>query len=403
MTRRKAVFAVTSALATGPSLLAQEPPCGPGSGMPFLTTSRHGGAILSWLEPLTTDRYSLRAARWQNGTWSSPREIATGNNWFINWADFPGIIEMESGTLLAHWLDRVGKGAYGYGIRVARAENWTAKWTETFFAPPSDPKDYSGFLSFATTSKGAAAVYLAPPPSDSAPTPAATNHSDHSSGEAEHRKTLRCVQFDSAGHPNGDEELDSDTCSCCQTTLTNTPDGLVVAYRDHLPGEIRDISFVRQNGGRWTTPDPVHRDGWVINGCPTDGPSLASHANLVGAAWLTRAAATAKVQLAISTHSKAPFGTPLRLDEGNPMGRPCAVMLGNDFLVSWLEKTTSGAEIRLRRVTPAGTLKASVAVAKVPASRTTGFPRLTVAGDRIRVAWRDGQVRLASLDAASVA
>ena len=402
LTRRAALLTFGSAFAAGSQPSRQSSPCGSASGMPFLTASHSGGALLSWLEPVTPDRYSLRAARWHKGLWSEAREIATGDNWFINWADFPSIVEMESGTLLAHWLDRVGKGAYGYGIRVASAEHWGSAWKETFFAPPSDPKDYSGFLSFTKTPKGAAAVYLAPPPAAAEPTHVA-DHSEHGMSEEGHRKTLRCVDFDSAGRPTGDRELDEDTCSCCQTSITPTRSGLVAAYRDHLPGEIRDISFLRRLKSQWTKPQPLHRDGWVINGCPTDGPSLASKNDLVGAAWLTRAAGTAKVQLALSADAGARFSAPIRLDEGNPMGRPGVTMLGDDFLVTWLEKTTTGAEIRLRRITSAGNLKKSMAAAQVPASRTTGFPRIVVSGDRNLLAWRDGQVRFAHLDAASIA
>ena len=407
LTRRAAILSLSSvatASAQRPNLSSL--PCGPNSGMPFLAPSRDGGAILSWLEPLTPERYSLRASRWRKGAWSEPQEIAAGDNWFINWADFPSIVELDSGTLLAHWLDRVGKGAYGYGIRVARAETWGSKWTETFFAPPSDPKDYSGFLSFTKTPKGAAAVYLAPPPANpAAPAPAATTiaHSDHGMSEEGHRKTLRFVEFDAAGRPAGDRELDPDTCSCCQTTITTTRRGLIAAYRDHLPGEVRDISSLHLLNGQWSKPQPVHRDGWVINGCPTDGPSLASKNDTLAAVWLTRAVDTPKVQLALSRDGGATYSAPLRLDEGKPLGRPSLTMLGDDFLVTWLEKTTSGTEIRLRRVTPAGSLKQSVSVAPVPASRTTGFPRLVVSGDRILLTWREGRVQLATLDAASIA
>lgn len=402
LTRRAALLTFGSAFAAGSQPSRQSSPCGSASGMPFLTASHSGGALLSWLEPVTPDRYSLRAARWHKGLWSEAREIATGDNWFINWADFPSIVEMESGTLLAHWLDRVGKGAYGYGIRVASAEHWGSAWKETFFAPPSDPKDYSGFLSFTKTPKGAAAVYLAPPPAAAEPTHVA-DHSEHGMSEEGHRKTLRFVEFDAAGRPAGDRELDPDTCSCCQTTITTTRRGLIAAYRDHLPGEVRDISSLHLLNGQWSKPQPVHRDGWVINGCPTDGPSLASKNDTLAAVWLTRAVDTPKVQLALSRDGGATYSAPLRLDEGKPLGRPSLTMLGDDFLVTWLEKTTSGTEIRLRRVTPAGSLKQSVSVAPVPASRTTGFPRLVVSGDRILLTWREGRVQLATLDAASIA
>ena len=70
--------------------------------------------------------------------------------------------------------------------------------------------------------------------------------------------------------------VDGDACSCCSTDMAETVDGPVAVYRDHDAGEIRDISIVRRVDGKWTAPAPVHRDGWMIAGCPTNGPAVAA-------------------------------------------------------------------------------------------------------------------------------
>lgn len=384
---RAALAAAVFATIAAAQPVRLDPPAQPESGMPFLTTAADGTLYLSWLDP-HNGGHALRFSRLQGGKWSPPETIAAGKNWFVNWADFPSLSVQPDGTMLAHWLSRsAGGGKFGYGIRVARRT--AGAWREIHGMSLDEKDDYAGFLSFA----GTGAVYLSPPAG--AP-PAA--HSGH--GEHGHRKTLRFLQLHADGRAATDIELDADVCSCCQTALARTASGLIAAYRDHSPGEIRDISVVRFVNGAWTGPHTLHADGWRINGCPTEGPSIATAgAGRVAIAWLTRANAQPKVQLTLSSDDGARFSTPVRLDSGNPLGRPSLAPLHNGaYLAAWLEKTHGvRAEIRLRHVSANGVAGPAVTVAEVPASRTTGFPKVAVSGGQIVLAWRDERVRAAVL------
>src|SRR5215211_5378748 len=66
-------------------------PAGAGSGQPNLTVSPRGQVYLSWIERLGEGKFSFRfsvsKAGWEGDGWSSPRVIAEGSNWFVNWAD----------------------------------------------------------------------------------------------------------------------------------------------------------------------------------------------------------------------------------------------------------------------------------------------------------------------------
>lgn len=369
-------------------LLAQ-PPVGPESGMPYLAAGPGGEVYLSWIEPLQPAGHALRWSKWTGKAWTPAEEVARGQRWFVNWADFPAIAIRPDGSMLAHWLARPDDaGKYGYGIRVSRRDAATGKWREIYGMSLDEQEDYAGFLSFVPDGSGA--VYLAPPASGG--------------GGEGHRKTLRFVRFGAAGQPAGDREVDADVCSCCQTAVVATKTGLLAAYRDHQPGEIRDISIVRWRDGAWSTPRTVHNDGWKINGCPTDGPSLAAQDHHVGVAWLTRAGEQARVQAAVSADGGVTFSRPVRLDDGDPLGRPALAVLdsGSDVAV-WLEKTGEGkAEVRMRRIGHDGRPGKSQTVAKVAAARSAGFPKVAVAGDRIWVAWRDGNVRVTHLAKSSL-
>jgi hypothetical protein len=142
----------------------------------------------------------------------------------------------------------------------------------------------------------------------------------------------------------------------------------------------------------------VHRDGWHIGGCPTNGPAVAASGTRVAVAWFTAAAGVPAVNVAFSDDAGASFAAPRRVDGGQPVGW-ADVLLVNDgrALVSWLERTGDGVgEIRLRIVGADGAT-APLTVAAAPSGRSTGIPMIARAGEHLIVAWRDGQVRTARL------
>lgn len=370
-----------------------DPPALKDSGMAYLTSDAKGGAYLSWIDPLAGGGHALRYSRWNGAAWSSANTIASGQGWFVNWADFPALAVTPDGSMLAHWLTKSeGAGTYGYGIRVARKAPGSNTWKQIFGANLTDKEDYAGFLSFVVTGNTAGAVYLAPPP-NAERSAAAHNHDAHDAGEVEHRKTLRYAAFNANGTVASDREIDADTCSCCQTTVVSTPAGLLAAYRDHAPGEIRDIAVVRLVNGKWTEPKPLNRDGWKINGCPTEGPSAAVQGERLGIAWLTRAQDKPRIQMSLSANSGAAFGEPIRIDDGNPYGHPNVTLFDEQhYLVAWLERVPQGAELRMRRVSMTGVMSPSVTLANVAAARSAGLPKIVVTGNQLLLAWRDDRV-----------
>jgi hypothetical protein len=193
--------------------------------------------------------------------------------------------------------------------------------------------------------------------------------------------------------------LDDRVCECCQTAAALTDAGPIIVYRDRSPDEVRDIYVIRQVDGRWTSPKPVFSDGWRIPACPVNGPAIAADGDRVVVAWFTGAGDTARVRVAFSDNAGASFSLPTRVDNGNPIGRVDVVLQPDgSALVSWLERTTvpaaqggvgaEGAEVRVRRVRPEGTLAQWATIARSTAARASGFPRMaaTARGD-VYFAW----------------
>jgi hypothetical protein len=88
-----------------------ESPAGEGSGEPFLAVSGER-VLLSWLEEAGEGQHALKLASLGSDGWSTPGTLATREDFFVNWADFPSVAEVAPGVLAAHWLQRGGLGTY---------------------------------------------------------------------------------------------------------------------------------------------------------------------------------------------------------------------------------------------------------------------------------------------------
>lgn len=404
MSIRIAILVLSCALATA-TLQAQmavtplATPAGADSGMYALSTAADGRSYLVWIEPVAGAGHALKFSRFDGAAWQPAREIASGADWFVNWADHPSLTAASNGRLFVHWLVNTGRkeGSYGYSIRVATSADEGRTWTTSAFEEGQrNVHDYSGFLSFLPTARGMDAVYLTPLAPD-----------DGTSVAHDHIKTVGIASFAADGTVSSRQVVDGDACSCCSTDIAETAAGPVAVYRDHDAGEIRDISIVRKVEGKWTTPAPVHRDGWMIPGCPTNGPAVAASGQRVAVSWFTAAGNTPKVQVAFSDDAGATFAAPMRVDGGTPTGWADVLLLDDGrALVSWLERTGEGVgEIRMRVVAPTGPAAPAFTVATASSGRSTGIPMMARAGDSALIAWRDGVVRTArvTLPAATMA
>lgn len=339
-----------------------------------------GSALLSWLEPSPAG-LALRFSSFVNGAWSKPSTIVEGRHIFSNWADHPSVARRSDGVLLAQWpVINPGPqppGSYNNSMRIAMSKDSGRTWKDAFADGLDNTHSYTGFVTLLAAPGDTRAVYLSPP-------------RPISHDQADHGMTLSHVAFDGAGGPSVHGVVDGDTCSCCPTTIAMTAAGAVAAYRDHEPGEIRDIAVVRFVNGAWTAPRPVHRDGWVINGCPTNGPSLGAVGAKVAVSWFTGAGNVPAMKVAFSSDSGATFGPPTLLDGPQSVGRPATLMLADgSAVVAWLASTGGGnGELRVRRVSAAGKAGRTVVAGAASPGRLSGMPQIVQVDDSLMVAWR---------------
>ena len=91
--------------------------------------SSNGSLSLSWISSKEVNKASLNYSQYIEGQWIKPQVIASGSNWFINWADFPAIAE-NNGSILTNILQKSAEGTYTYDIHLqlfSKQKN-TWKW-----------------------------------------------------------------------------------------------------------------------------------------------------------------------------------------------------------------------------------------------------------------------------------
>ena len=353
-----------------------DPPVKPGSLAPNL--SRDGDTVLlTWLEPPhpkvkpQEGNYALRFSRFEQGRWSAPATIASGTDFFANWADFPSVTASSDGRLLiAHWAAKSGSDTYAYDVRLARSEDRGRSWTPMGPAHDDRTKTEHGFVSAVPEERAVRLFWL-----------------DGRATATKGPMALRTARVERAIGPS--ELLDPKVCDCCQTGAAGTSGGFAVVYRDRSDREVRDISVVRGTSGRWSAPRTVFADGWQIDGCPVNGPAIDADGDLVAAAWFSQAQDRPRIEVAFSKDGAATFGHPFALDAAEPLGRVDVAIDGRgDAIVAWVASVPpKDAAIRLVRVSPNGRIGAPVTVAPTSTARASGFPRIERAGDRLVVVW----------------
>jgi hypothetical protein len=364
---------------------------------PELFSTADGRVLLSWVERSGEKGHALRFAMRDAAGWSEARTAAEGDNWFVNWADFPSVIALSDGSLAAHWLVKSGKGTYAYDVNVARSKDGGKTWGRAVVPHTDGTQTEHGFVSLLPLQDGRlGAVWV-----DGRALKDVKEHEGH--GPLPVSMQLRYAAIDEEGRLSDEAVLDERLCECCQTAAVMTADGPVAAYRDRSEQEVRDIHVVRQQSGAWSAPKPVHEDRWQIKACPVNGPQLAADGRRVALAWFTEEGERPRVQVAFSADAGASFGQPARVDDGGTLGRVDVLLLADgSALVCWMSGGAEGGANKVRRVTPDGTLGPVAVIAKTDVSRASGFPRMARLGDTVLFAWtqfgKPSQVRTATAD-----
>ncbi|OSZ77097.1 hypothetical protein CAP36_11810 [Chitinophagaceae bacterium IBVUCB2] len=364
-------------------------PAGDSCAEPYLFTDKNGIAYLSWIEKKGKES-ALKFSVFSKDQWSPAVTIAVGNNWFVNWADYPLIAADGNKNMVAHFLEKSDTAKFTYDIKLVASTDAGKTWSTPATLHDDGKKAEHGFVSISPFNDQFFISWL--DGRKTAMEPDAGQHEGHH-GEM----TLRAALLNKSGTKTNEWELDGRICDCCQTSCTITANGPVLIYRDRSEEEVRDISIVRFIGGEWTKPKTIFPDQWKIAGCPVNGPRIDAINNSLAVAWFSMPENKAQVKIIFSDDGGATFKVPIQVDEGKPIGRVDVVMLNEKMaIISWME----GSTIKALKVNSDGTKGVAINIATSSDSRSSGFPQMTKAGNNLIFAWTDSKskkIKLASL------
>jgi hypothetical protein len=345
--------------------------------LPHLYTDLDNKVYLSWIEK-SEDSAIFQFANLEGDQWSAPKQIASGKNWFVNWADYPMIATLHGQNFFSHHLAKSSEGTYSYDVTVSMSNEAGDNWLPKFILHGDGMAAEHGFVSVTPYKGNFLVVWL-----DGRNTVAPEGHEDM---EGHHgAMTLRAAIMDMSGSKLSEWELDNKVCDCCQTTVAVTDNGPVVIYRNRSDEEIRDMYVVRLVNDQWTEPQPLYNDNWKIPGCPVNGPRSSAVGNDIVVSWFT-AFPEPQVKAIFSNDGGENFSEPIRLDQGKAIGRVDVVMINkNKAFVSWME----GENIESAIVSAEGNVEQRFVIATSSTSRSSGFPQITSNGKDIIVAWTD--------------
>ncbi|MDN5869486.1 MAG: exo-alpha-sialidase [Nitrococcus sp.] len=398
--------ALASAADVGAAQTAMPAPLG--SHQHGLRTTADGRLILSWVET-EEDTSRLRFSIREQGGWSTPRTVVTVH---LELAAPPVVLGLSDGALAAAWMVHPAHGYNRYAgeIYLSRSTDGGKHWSEPLKPYSAAVRVYDAQMSLAPLEDGRLALVW-------------------TDQRHKHRYQTRATVVDWEGKSRSEILLDSDVCSCCETDTAAQGNALWTAYRDHLEGEVRDISLVR-----WSSAGParsalVHNDHWVIEGCPSNGPAVDRRAELTMVSWFTVANSVARAQAgssdpqswkdwitatdgvgrvltAFSQQGVGHFGKPIEVDS-NANGYVNALLLGDgSALVAWRDRAGPTEKLQLAQVRQDGTVHGRTTVYH---GDFPGWPSrhigLALVGNSVYVAWTDPEperVRLARIPLASI-
>ena len=388
-------------------------PAATGSTTPNLFATPDGRVLMSWLEPVESaggeaastrrGRFALRFAALDGDSWSEPRTIAEGDDFFVNWADFPSIVASD-GVLAAHWMVLNGGRGTSYDVHVSRSTDGGESWEQAIVPHADATQTEHGFVSMVPEPGGGfTTIWLD-----------GRKFADRTEGVSP-EMTLRAASFDANGSQGAETLLDPRICDCCQTSATYVGDTLLAVYRDRSEDEIRDIWSVRRTADGWQKPVRVADDNWQIPGCPVNGPAISASGSRAAAAWFSMPGGVVEIKVTFTDDAGRTFATPILLDTSNagdidggnprqvagladasgarapiPLGRVDITWVDESRVaVSWVVARGGQADIVLQTVGIDGTLGERHTIATTSSSRAGGFPQLVRNGDRLVVAWTE--------------
>ena len=355
-----------------------EQPFGEGSRYPHLTNTESGGLLVSWFEPVDSTTFGLFWSEFSNENWSEKILIYSSKKFFINWADFPSIFELNENTIVVHWPEMSAEGTYDYDVRMVYSNDRGKTWSDPVIPHRDGKHAEHGFVSFyKNENHELELVWL-----DGREM--AGGHGHGSGGNM----NLYASTFDSDFIQGDDISIDGMVCECCPTSAVQCGNVSIVAYRDRNEAEVRNINILRRVNGEWSEPYAVNDDNWIISGCPVNGPKLAEKDEKLAIAWFSAPDGDSQINVAFSNDLGKTFSNSIRVDGGKPQGRVDLQWIDEKTIIAtWLEANEENSSIVYRKIGTDGSKSEMNTIETLGGGRGIGYPQMEIVGNHILFLW----------------
>ena len=363
-------------------------PAGSNTSEPQLTVSDRG-VILSWVERAGATA-QLKFAERMSAGWSEPLTVASGNNWFLSYADPPTVLRRPDGTLVASWLLSTNPDYEGSDLQISYSRDNGKTWARPLVPHHDGTEQQHAFASFFELPGSRFGVSWLDgrdtQPTDANPTGGPM--------------ALRYAAYDAQWRRTAEGVVDLRACECCSTSAAVTSESVLIAFRDRSDKEIRDIHVSRFENEKWTDATPVYADNWEVYACPVNGPALSARGRQAAVAWFTVKNDQGQAYAALSNDAGRTWGAPIRLDDAASLGRVDVEVLDDGSAVAtWVEYTGGHSELRMRRIQASGAKSKAIPVAVgIEGGGSSGFPRITRNGAELVFAWTESALKAGSSD-----
>jgi YHS domain-containing protein len=351
----------------------------------FLTTDENKNVVVSWVEIDSADHKYFYFAEWDAGknSFSTPKSIPIERNASIHEEGMPKIAFKGDGTLVAIYEtniplegSRFGLSDLRYVLSADRGDTWTQPASVRQTTTQQGSVSFANILRLDDGELGVSWLGTNPP-------------NTHDGRPVEFARSSSNNTF------SAPVTLDPNACQCCRTAISCDGQGNIrVLYRDILPGSIRDISVASSsdNGQSFAPPAPFSNDQWVLDGCPHNGPSVASTAGTTYVAWYTGSDQNGVFYAELSKNNQ--MSNKRRLDAAGRFVQLCLMNDGTRMVAynkNYLQGDHSYSKIVVNKINNEGTFESEISTGDSHAS----YPVIQQLDDRsVVVAWSDdGKIR----------
>ena len=278
--------------------------------------------------------------------------------------------------MLATWLKKVPGNPYSYHV-MTRQRKADGQWSDPRLLHEDNSATEHGFVSIAPVTGGGFVVAWL---------------DGRATAQAQPMQ-LRARRVLADGSFGSELLIDARVCDCCGTTLSADGDGRFrLAYRDRSEEEVRDLGLTRlelgTDGQLIRSSEETPADGWVMPGCPVNGPASTHWQGKAAVAWFT-AHPDPRIRL---VHGEA--DTIVRSERG-VMGRVSCAAFGEQLAVSWLETRRDRTSwwvqwFQLKDGHPRPVTTARP-ITEISGTRADGFLRLAPAADGVLAMWIEAE------------